>query len=100
MTFCRWSLNDITVNNSTKIFLLQSYTTQHNYDFICLSETFLISSFQCDDDRILIDGYNLKGSDYPGDLKRGGVCIYYKENIPLIKRDGLFTLCNGLVIGI
>ena len=28
---------------------------------------------------------------------RGGVCIYYKEHIPLIKRDDICTLDNCLV---
>ena len=30
-------------------------------------------------------------------LKRGGVCIYYKEHIPLIKRDDICTLDNCLM---
>ena len=30
-------------------------------------------------------------------MKRGGVCIYYKEHIPLIKRDDICTLDNCLV---
>ena len=46
---------------------------------------------------ILIDGYNLIRSDYPSDSKKGGVCIYYKEHIPLIKRDDICTLDNCLV---
>ena len=29
--------------------------------------------------------------------KRGGVCIYYKEHIPLIKRDNICTLDNCFV---
>ena len=62
-----------------------------------LSETFLNSSIQSDDDKIKIDGYNLIRSDHPSDSKIGGVCIYYKEHIPLIKRDDLSTLDNCLV---
>ena len=36
-------------------------------------------------------------SDHSSDSKRGGVCIYYKEHIPLIKRDDICTLDNCLV---
>ena len=43
-----------------------------------------------------IDGYNLIRSDHP-DSKKGGVCIYYKEHISLIKRDDICTLDNCLV---
>ena len=77
--------------------LLQAYLTQHNYEIICLSETFLTSSIENVDDRISIDGNNLIRADHPSDSKRCGVCIYNKEYIPLIKRDDICTLDNCLV---
>ena len=58
---------------------------------------FLNSSIQTNDGRISIDGYNLIRVDHPSDSKRGVVCIYYKEHIPLIKRDNICTLDNCLV---
>ena len=97
LTFCHWNLNGFTAHDSTKISLLQAYITQHNYDIICLTETFLNSSIPSDDNRITIDGYNLIRSDHPSDSKKGGVCIYYKEHIPLILRDDINTLDNCLV---
>ena len=97
LTFCHWNLNSLTPHDSIKISLLQAYITQYNYDIICLSETFLNSSIQSDDNRIKLDGYNLIRSDHPSDLKRGGVCIYYKEHIPLVKHDDICTLDNCLV---
>ena len=30
-----------------------------------------------------IDGYDFIRSDHPNDIKRGGVCIYYKESLPV-----------------
>ena len=77
--------------------MLQAYVTQYNCDIISLSETFLNSSIQNDDDRMKIDGYNLIRSDHPSDFKKGGVCIYCKEHLPLIKRDDICTLDNCLV---
>ena len=55
----RWNLSGLTAHDSIKISLLQAYIIQNNYDIICLSETFLNSSVQTNDDRISIDGYNL-----------------------------------------
>ena len=55
------------------------------------------SLIQTSDDRISIDRYNLIRADHPSDSKREGVCIYYKEHIPLIKRDEICTLDNCLV---
>ena len=76
LTLCHWNLNGLTAHDSIKISLLQAYVTQHNYDIICLRETFLNSSIDSSDTRILIDGYSLKRSDPLSDLKRGGNCIY------------------------
>ena len=100
LTFCHWNSNGLTASDSIKISLLQAYILQHNHDIMCLSETFLNSSIESNDDRISIDGYNLIRSDHPSDPKRGGVCIYYTEHIPLIKRDDICTLDNCLVMEI
>ena len=94
LKFCHWNLNSLTVHDSIKISLLQEYVIQNNNQMIGLSETFLNSSVQTNDDRILIGGYNLIGAYHPSDSKRAGVCIYYKEHIPLIKRDDICTLDN------
>ena len=68
--FCHWNLNGLTAPDSIKISLLQPYVLQHNYDIICLSETFLNSCIESNDGRISIDGYNLIKSDHPNDSKR------------------------------
>ena len=64
LTFCHWNLNGLTAHDSTIISSLQAYITQHNYDIICLTETFLNSSILSGDNRITIDGYNLIRSDH------------------------------------
>ena len=70
LTFCHWNLNGLTAPDSIKISLLQAYITQRIYDIICLSETFLNSSIQINDDRSSIDGYNLISADHSSDLKK------------------------------
>ena len=65
LTFCHWNLNGLTGPDSIKISLLQVYILQYNYDIICLlSETFLNSSIESNDNRISIDGYNYKIGSY------------------------------------
>ena len=95
LTFCHWNLEGLTAHDSIKISLLQAYVTQHNYDIICLSETFLNFSIDSSDTRI--DRYDLIRSDHPSNSKRVGVCIYYKEHISLSKQDDICTLDNCLV---
>ena len=82
-SICHWNLNSISAHNFTKLSLLQAYNSVHNYDIICLSETYLNSSVSCDDDNLEIPGYNLIGADHPSDNRRGGVCVYYKNTLPL-----------------
>ena len=53
----------------------------YKHDFICLSETYLDSSTL--DSLLKIDRYILVRADHPNNIKRGGVCIYYKESLPV-----------------
>ena len=47
--------NTLAIHHAIKISLLQAYIFQHNYDILCLSEIFLNSSIESDNDRISID---------------------------------------------
>ena len=96
--FCFWNLGGVTAHSATKISLLQAYITHHNYGIIYLTETFLNSSIQSNDNRITIHRYNLIRSYYPSDSKKGVVCIYYKVHIPhIILQDDINSFDNCLV---
>ena len=60
---------------------LKAYISTYKYDFLCLSETYMDSSTP--NNLIDIEGYNLVRADHKDDTKRGGVCIYYKESLPV-----------------
>ena len=83
LSICHWNLNSISAHNYVKLSLLRAYLAFHNFDIICLSETYLNSSNSPDDETLEISGYNLVRSDYSLNSKRGGVCIYYKNYLPL-----------------
>ena len=36
-----------------------------------------------DENILKLDGYSLIRADHPSNIKRGGVCLYYKENLLL-----------------
>ena len=59
----------------------------NDIDTIYLSETFLDSSILVDDKRLTIIFYSIMAADYPSKDKMGGVCLYYKEHLPIIRRD-------------
>ena len=78
-----WNLNSIFAYNFAKVFLLKAYVAIHKFDIVCLLETYLDSSIPTNNVNLDIDGYNLVRSDHPSNTKRGGVCIYYKNHLPL-----------------
>ena len=81
VSVCHWNLNSITAHKFSKLTQLKAYVSTYKYDFICLSETFLDSSTP--DNLVDIQGHNLVRADHPDNTKRGGVCFYYKESLPL-----------------
>ena len=82
-------------HNFIKVSLLQTLSIRNDYDIICLNETFLDSSI--DKDGISIPEYNLLRVEHPSNTKRGGVCIYYKDHLPIIKRNDMCQLHECLV---
>ena len=81
LLICHWNLNSICAHNFAKLSLLRAYVSVHKFDVICLSETYLDSS--TDDEILEISGYYLIRSDHSSNKKRGGICIYYKNILPL-----------------
>ena len=77
--------------------LIEAFITTHNFDIIRLSETFLDSSRDISDTRLDIDGYSLLRADHPSNTKRVGVCMYYKNYLPVIRRIGLSDLQECIV---
>ena len=82
-TICHWNLNSISAHNFAKVQLLKAHLAVHKFDIVCLSETYLNSSFPFDDDNSDIPGYIMIRVDHPANSKRGGVCMCYRNCLPL-----------------
>ena len=80
---CHWNLNSLIAHNYLKLSSLQAYNSVYKHDVICLSETYLDNSVPSDESDLNFPGYKLVGADYPGYVKRGGVCIYFKESLSI-----------------
>ena len=78
-SFCYWNLNSLIAHNYVKLSSLQAFNSVYKHDIICLSETYLDNSVPSDESNLNFPGYKLVRADYPGYVKRGGVCIYFKE---------------------
>ena len=89
MNFCHWNLNGIAANDFVKVTLIENLLKQ--------SETFLDSPTPPIDERLYIKWYSIIKTDHPSHTKRGGVCIYYKEYLPLTRKIGIFKLNECIV---
>ena len=78
---CHWNLNRITADNFAKVNLLQAYNAIHDFDMICLSESYLDSTVSSDDDNLYIRDYKLVRADHTGNIKRGDACVYFKGSL-------------------
>ena len=92
-SFCfHWNVNNILAHN--KLSLLEPYNTIHQYDILCISETYLDSSVLIDDTTLSLPGFNLVWSDHISNVKRGGVCLHYKESLSWkIINVSIFSQC-------
>ena len=63
--------------------MLVTYNIAHKYDVICISESYLIYIVPLDDNSLSLNDYNVTRADHPNNVKRGGVCMYYKKNLSL-----------------
>ena len=72
------------------------YNTVQKFDIICISETYLNSSVN--ENLLLIPGYHLLRADHPDNLKKDGVCLFYKEHLTLRQIEAPYffqwTLCK------
>ena len=82
-SICHWNVNSMLFHDYSKTSLLTAYISVQNFDLTCLSETYLECSADTNDGNLATLGYIMCHPDQSYDVKRGGVCIYYKTKLPL-----------------
>ena len=78
LKICNWNLDNLSLHMYRKVSLLSVFISVHKLDIICLSETYLNYETSPDDNNLEIPGYNIIRKNHPSNIKRGGVCVYYK----------------------
>ena len=56
-SICHWNPNSMSAHNYSKASLLTAYTSIHDFDIVCLSETYLTSTTNINDANLKIPGY-------------------------------------------
>ena len=93
-SIAHWNLNSIAAQNFVKLSQLEGYNTLHSHDLICLSETWLDSTTSIDSNDLSLKGYNLHRVDDPDNVKKVGICVYYKEGLAVQFLQTKLDQCN------
>ena len=48
---CHWNHNSLIAHDFSKLSIIEAYNTHHNFDMICMSDTYLGFSYTYDDTR-------------------------------------------------
>ena len=78
-----WNLNTLASHNFEEVELLEAFNTINKFNIICVSESYLDSTFSSHNEDINIKGYQLVMANHPNNIKRGGVCAYFTESLPV-----------------
>ena len=95
--FCHCNLDSIAVNDFIKTATIGAYNLVYNYDLIALSETYLDNSIT--NEAISPTGFSKEIfiCDHPDDVKREGVCLFYKDNSE-IKQKKVLQVMDECII--
>lgn len=97
LKFFHWNLNSICARDNIKISLIEAYNSIHRFDVIAISESMLNSSISNED--IFIEGFSkeIYRNDHPSNTRKGGVCLYFREGLPIKRRTDLELMQEMIV---
>ena len=91
ISFCCWNIDSLLTRDRAKIGLIEGLQSVHNFDIFGICESYLTNNTDPHD--LIIDGFS--PTPFRSDCKdtasrpRGGVCLYFKEHLPIINRTDL-----------
>ena len=63
LSICYYNINSLSAHNFEKLSSLEAFNSVHDFDVICISESFLDSSFSFDDSSLELRGFKLVRAD-------------------------------------
>ena len=82
-----WNLNSLAKNNFQRVRLIEAHNSRFNYDLISICETSLNDSVELPEN--LLNDYTFVPANNPVNTRNGGVCLFYKNSLPVIVRNDL-----------
>ena len=97
LKFGMWNIDSLLARDGCKKSLLEGLDSCHKFDIFGLCETYFTDKIS--DNDIFLNGFSetpfradCKYTDAEGGRPKGGVCLYFKEHVPIVERkDLVFT---------
>jgi hypothetical protein len=101
LTFATWNIDSLLADEGKKINLVECIQSVHDFDIFGICETYLTDNIT--DSDLSISGFEQipkRADNKQGGRPKGGVCLYFKSNIPLKRRTDLETMDETIVVEI
>ena len=97
LSFAVWNLDSIPARDFARLPLIETFQATYDFDLFGVCESLLNKDIMNDD--ILINGFSPEPfrADKPENIRNGGVCLYFKENLPIKERRDLEILPETIV---
>jgi exonuclease III len=82
-----WNLNSLVKDNFQRVQAIEAHNALFNYDLISICETSLNDSIEIPDP--LLNDYTFITANHPDNVTHGGVGLFYKNTLPLKRREDL-----------
>ena len=97
LSFAVWNLDSLPAREYARIPLIESFQAEQKLDFFGICETSLTGNISNED--IFIEGFSPDPirADKTDDTRNGGVCLYFRENLPIKPRPDLVNIPETIV---
>ena len=97
LSFAVWNLDSLPARDYARIPLLESLQAEHSFDIFGVCESALNSGIP--NDSILVEGFSPDPfrADKADGTRNGGVCLYYREDLPIKSRNDLAIIPETVV---
>ena len=97
LSFAVWNLDSIPARNYARIPLIETFQSTYNFDSFGVCESLLNNDIPNED--IFVNGFSPEPfrADKPENSRNGGVCLFFKENLPIKERCDLESLPETIV---
>ena len=98
INFGVWNLDSLLTRDKHKVSLIEGINSVNKFDLFGVVESYLTT--EINDDQLEIHGFSpipFRADSTDLGRPRGGVCLYYNENLPIVNRTNMTDIGETIV---